>query len=63
MPPASLSAMADQDKGTQSTQPRGKDDQGQPAKPVKIPVPSRKEVFDLMRAVTGKRSDSGENGE
>lgn len=43
-------------KPTQKTQPRKKG-----AKPVEIPVPVRKDVFDLMRAVSGKRSanDSG----
>lgn len=25
-------------------------------KPVEIPIPTRKEVFDFMRSVTGKRS-------
>jgi len=40
---------------TQKTKPRKKG-----AKPVEIPVPKRKEVFDLMRGVVGKRSaDNG----
>jgi len=39
------------DELRQKTKPRKKG-----AKPVEIPVPTRKEVFDLMRAVSGKRS-------
>jgi hypothetical protein len=27
-------------------------------KPVEIPIPTRKEVFDFMRSVTGKRSSA-----
>jgi hypothetical protein len=42
----------------QKTKPRKKG-----AKPVEIPIPTHKEVFDLMRSVTGKRpsvpDDSG----
>jgi hypothetical protein len=41
----------DSKQPTQKTRPRKKG-----AKPVEIPVPKRKEVFDLMRAVSGKRS-------
>ena len=46
---------------TQKTRPQGKDKKGRRYKPADIPVPTRKEVFDLMRAVSGKRStpDSG----
>jgi hypothetical protein len=39
----------------QQTQPRGKDDAGRPAKPVEIPVPSRKQVEDFMRDVAADR--------
>jgi hypothetical protein len=39
----------EQQEPTQKTQPKK-------GKPVEIPVPTRKEVFDLMRAVSGKRS-------
>lgn len=44
------------EKPTQKTQPHGKDKKGRRYKPADIPIPTRKEVFDLMRAVTGKRS-------
>ena len=44
----------------QKTQPQGKDESGKTHEPVEIPVPKRKEVFDLMRGVVGKRSaDNG----
>jgi hypothetical protein len=36
---------------TQKTRPKK-------GKPVDIPIPTRKEVFDLMRSVTGKRSSA-----
>ena len=48
---------------TQKTRPLGKDKKGRRAyKPADIPVPTRKEVFDLMRAVSGKRSAPGDGG-
>jgi len=38
---------------TQETQPKGKDDEGKPAKPEAIPVPKRGEFFrDLTRLAT-----------
>ena len=52
--------MADTDhdaEPTQKTRPQGKDKKGRRHKPAEIPVPTRKEVFDLMRSVTGKRSE------
>lgn len=50
--------MADTDsQKTQKTRPRKKG-----AKPVEIPVPTRKEVFDLMRGVTGKRPSARDGG-
>lgn len=48
---------------TQQTQPRGKGKDGQPAKPVEIPVPKRNEVLDLMRGVIGKRSAHRDSSE
>lgn len=57
--------MAEKDHDTQRTQktrPRGKDKQGRRYKPAEIPVPTRKEVFDLMRSVTGKRSATDDSG-
>jgi len=40
---------------TQPTQPYGKDDEGKPAKPETIPVPTRGEFFrDLKKLATGK---------
>jgi hypothetical protein len=40
---------------TQKTQPRGKDKAtGEPHEPAEIPVPTRKQVDDLMRGVIRK---------
>jgi hypothetical protein len=47
---------------SQKTQPRGKDKQGRRHKPVDIPIPTREEVFDLMRGVIGKRSGPHDSG-
>ena len=50
--------MANEDQGqpTQKTRPQGIDKRtGEPYEPANIPVPTRREVLDLMRAVTGKR--------
>ncbi len=47
---------------TQKTRPQGKDKQGRRYKPADIPIPTRKEVFDLMRSVTGKRSATDDSG-
>jgi hypothetical protein len=45
--------MAEKPKPTQKTRPKR-------GKPIEIPVPTRKEVEDFMRGVTGKRpSDAG----
>jgi len=46
---------------TQKTRPRGRDKKGRSYKPADIPIPTRTEVLDLMRAVSRKRSapDSG----
>ena len=43
------------DEPTQKTQPRGKDAQGRPAKPVTIPVPTRGEVERDLDKLMGKR--------
>lgn len=44
---------------TQQTRPKGIDKKtGKRAKPAEIPVPTRREVFDLMRSVSGPRSVS-----
>lgn len=41
---------------TQKTQPKGKDDEGKPAKPATIPVPTRGEVFrDLDKLAKSKK--------
>jgi len=40
---------------TQKTQPKK-------GKPIDVPVPTRKEVFDFMRSVTGKRPSAGGSG-
>lgn len=40
---------------SQPTQPKR-------GKPIEIPVPTRKEVFDFMRGVTGKRPSAGGSG-
>jgi hypothetical protein len=41
---------AEPSKPTQKTQPKGKDDEGKPAKPETIPVPKRGEFFgDLAK--------------
>lgn len=43
---------------TQKTQPKGKDDEGKPAKPETIPVPKRGEFFGALKKVSqGRRSD------
>lgn len=47
---------------TQTTRPHGKDKAGRRYKPADIPIPTREEVFDLMRAVSGKRSAPGDSG-
>ena len=39
---------------TQKTQPRGKDAEGKPAKPVTIPVPTRGEVERDLDKLMGK---------
>lgn len=49
------------EKPTQKTRPLGKDKKGRRYKPADIPIPTRKEVFDLMRTVSGKRS-TGDSG-
>ena len=41
---------------TQKTRPQGKDKKGWRHKPADLPVPTRKEVFGLVRSVRGKRS-------
>jgi len=46
--------MADRE---QDTQPKGKDKDGKPAKPVKIPVPKRADVEDLLRKASKRTSD------
>ena len=43
--------MAEKPEPTQKTQPKGKDDQGQPAKPIDIPVPKRSEWDKALRKV------------
>lgn len=42
------------EKPTQKTQPRGKDAEGKPAKPVTIPVPTRGEVERDLDKIMGK---------
>lgn len=47
---------------TQKTRPRGKDAEGNPAKPETIPVPTRGEFFGDLEKVArpGKRLEDGE---
>ena len=53
----------DTEQPTQKTRPKGIDKKtGKPHKPVEIPVPTRKEVFDLMNGVIGKRSVPRDSG-
>jgi hypothetical protein len=50
-----LTARQDSTPSTQRTAPRGKDkNTGQPYEPTEIPVPTRKEVEDLMRGAIAK---------
>ena len=48
---------------TQKTQPRGKDAEGKPAKPVTIPVPTRGEVERDLDKLMGKRPAPDRKGE
>ena len=44
---------------TQKTQPRGKNDDGTPAEPVDIPIPTREQVFrDLAKSAEVVRAAS-----
>jgi len=45
--------MSEDKRKVQKTQPKK-------GKPVEIPVPTRKEVFDFMRSVTGKRPSAND---
>ena len=56
--------MSDSERAaTQKTRPQGIDKKtGKPHKPVEIPVPTRKEVFDLMRSVSGKHLSARDDG-
>jgi len=54
--------MSETPKPTQKTRPLGKDKAGRPHMPVDIPVPTRKEVFDLMRSVSGDRKSAPDSG-
>ena len=48
---------------TQKTRPRGIDKKtGKPHKPAEIRVPTRAEVFDLMRGVSGARVSARDHG-
>jgi len=40
--------MADDPQKTQQTQPKRTDERGQPAKPIEIPVPKRRDVEDVL---------------
>jgi len=40
---------------TQETQPKGRDDEGKPAKPERIPVPKRGEFFRSLNRVATRR--------
>ncbi len=39
------------DERTQQTQPKGKDKDGKPHKPIEIPVPSERDVMGLLEKV------------
>lgn len=45
--------MVEKREPTQRTQPKGRDDKGEPAKPIDIPVPKRSE-FDRLLAKAEK---------
>ncbi len=50
---------AEPSEPTQETQPKGKDDEGKPAKPVTIPVPTRGEFFrDLDKLAKAEKPRS-----
>lgn len=54
--------MSDSDKPTQKTRPKGIDKKtGKRAKSIEIPVPTRRDVFDLMRSVSGPRRSVGDD--
>jgi hypothetical protein len=53
MAPRYSLAMSEDKRKVQKTQPKK-------GKPVEIPVPTRKEVFDFMRSVTGKRPSAND---
>jgi hypothetical protein len=40
--------MPDEPQEMQQTQPKGRDEHGQPAKPMTIPVPKREDVEDAL---------------
>ncbi len=51
---------AEPSEPTQKTQPKGKDDEGKPAKPETIPVPKRGEFFrDLEKIAKSEKSAEG----
>jgi hypothetical protein len=53
----------DPEQPTQKTRPHGVNEKtGEPYRPIEIPVPTRKEVEDLMRGVSGKRRSAPDSG-
>lgn len=50
-PPSGGRILGMVDPQTQQTQPRGRDKNGKPHKPVEIPVPTEGDVMDLLEKV------------
>jgi hypothetical protein len=51
--------VADDDKPTQKTTPKGKDKTGKPHEPIEIPVPKRKDIESLLQKAA-KRGNSAD---
>jgi hypothetical protein len=50
------------DQPMQKTRPHAARKADKPHKPFEIPVPTRKEVFDLMRGVSGPKRSAPDSG-
>ncbi len=49
--------MPDDQPKTQQTQPRGRDEHGEPYEPIEIPVPEREDVEDALDRLIGATPD------
>jgi len=47
--------MTDEQPKTQLTQPKGRDEQGEPYEPIEIPVPEREDVEDALDRLIGAK--------